>query len=211
LLTQIFSLSQPLLTPTNHSKVVIGNTVHQNLIEWGLQQKVVTIVTDNDATIKKACELLEIKHFPCFAHTINLLVQDALILENLQALLNKCKAIVAFMKQSSTAMAKFKDAQNVAGPVLPIQEVPTRWDSSFLMVERILLIKTELSTVLLGTARAPSPFSAEEINILEELCQLLRPFEKATKNIRWKICHHVARSSHGLANVYGSFLVRKDI
>lgn len=80
-------------------------------------------------------------------------------------------------------MAKFKDAQNVAEPLSLIQEVPTRWDSAFLMIERILRTKTALSTVLLGIAKAPSTFSAEEINSLEELCELLRPFERATKKI----------------------------
>jgi len=38
--------------------------------------KVVSIVTDNDITMRKACDLLAIKHFLCFAHTINLLVQE---------------------------------------------------------------------------------------------------------------------------------------
>lgn len=50
-----------------------------------------------------------------------------------------------------------------------------------LMIERILLTKTTLLTILLGTAKAPSPFTAEEINALEELCQLLWPLKKQRK------------------------------
>ncbi|XP_020803827.1 zinc finger BED domain-containing protein 4-like [Drosophila serrata] len=80
-------------------------------------------------------------------------------------------------------MAKFKDAQMVADPLGLIQEVPTRWNSAFQMMERILQTNGALSIALLGTAKPPAPFSAEEIGVLEEFCSLLRPFEKATKLI----------------------------
>jgi len=133
--------------------------------------------------MKKACEHLQNKHFPCFAHTINLLVQEILKMEVIRPVLTKCKTVVAFIKNSSTAMAKFKDALMVADPLGLIQEVPTRWNSAFEMIERILKTKEALSIALLGTAKAPEPFSADKIDVLDELCSLLRPFEKATKLI----------------------------
>nr|XP_043069341.1 E3 SUMO-protein ligase ZBED1-like [Drosophila bipectinata] len=182
LITAVLSTAS-LLTPTNHSAMNIADTIRQVLNEWKLLHKVVTIVTDNDATMKKACEHLQIKHFPCFAQTINLLVKEILKLEIIRPILTKCKTVVAFMKRSSTAMAKFKDAQMVTPPLGLIQEVPTRWNSAFQMMERILQTNEALSIALLGTAKAPAPFSAEEIGVLEELCSLLRPFEKATKLI----------------------------
>nr|XP_017093875.2 E3 SUMO-protein ligase ZBED1-like [Drosophila bipectinata] len=182
LITAVLSTAS-LLTPTNHSAMNIADTIRQVLNEWKLLHKVVTIVTDNDATMKKACEHFQIKHFPCFAHTINLLVQEILKLEIIRPILTKCKTVVAFMKRSSTAMAKFKDAQMVTPPLGLIQEVPIRWNSAFQMMERILQTNEALSIALLGTAKAPAPFSAEEIGVLEELCSLLRTFEKATKLI----------------------------
>jgi len=59
-----------LVTPTNHSSMNIADA-RQVLNEWGLLHNVVTIVTDSDGTMKKACEHLEIKHFPSFAHMYN--------------------------------------------------------------------------------------------------------------------------------------------
>ncbi|XP_070072653.1 zinc finger BED domain-containing protein 4-like [Drosophila takahashii] len=145
-----------LVTPTNHSAVNIADTLRQILNEWDLLHKVVTIVTDNDVTMKKACQHLEITHFPCFAHTINLLVQEILKMEIIRPILTKCKAVVAFIKRSSTAMAKFREAQMVTDPLGLVQEVPTRWNSAFQMIERILQTKEALSIALLGTAKAPA-------------------------------------------------------
>ncbi|XP_036344463.1 zinc finger BED domain-containing protein 1-like, partial [Rhagoletis pomonella] len=169
-----------LSTSTNHTAANIADSIRVVLTEWGLMGKVVSIVTDNDSTMKKACELLEVKHFPCFAHTVNLLVQDVLKLEILGPILTKCKSIVSFMKRSTTAMAKFKQAQNIESPLGLIQEVSTRWNSAFQIIKRLLETMQALSSVLLCTPKAPVPFSAEEIDILNELTELLSPFQDAT-------------------------------
>jgi len=46
-----------------------------------------------------------------------------------------------------------------------------------------LATKDALTIALLGTAKAPLPFVSEDLEILEELCTLLSPFDKATKRI----------------------------
>lgn len=165
-LTSAVLSTTTLVTPTNHTSNNIAESVKLVLNEWDLYQKVTSIVTDNDATMKKACELLEIRHFPCFAHTINLLAKDILKMDILSPLLTKCKSIVAFMKRSSSAMAKFKNAQDVEPALSLVQEVPTRWNSAFQMMERIFLTNDALSTALLATPRAPVPFSADDIEVM---------------------------------------------
>jgi len=165
LITAVLSTAT-LATPTNHSAANVAESLMQVLSEWGLQKKVVSIVTDNDATMKKACEDMSLKHLPCFAHTINLLVQEILKMEILRPVLTKCKSIVAFIKRSSTTMAKFKVAQNCTDPLTLIQEVPTRWNSAYHMIERILATKDALTIALLGTAKAPLPFVSGDLEIL---------------------------------------------
>lgn len=76
-----------------------------------LKHELSSIVTDNDATMEKACELLEMNHFPCFAHLINLLVQEIFKMDVLATLLGKC--MKAFTKRRSIIMAKFKLAQQI--------------------------------------------------------------------------------------------------
>lgn len=77
--------------------------------EWQISDKVVCVVTDNAANMIKMVEILKIKHLLCFAHTLNLVVQENLNLESIKAILNRCREIVTYMKRSSTATEMFKE------------------------------------------------------------------------------------------------------
>ena len=46
--------------------------------EWQVDGKVVCCVSDNAAKINKAMNIFKWTHHPCLAHTINLIVGDAL-------------------------------------------------------------------------------------------------------------------------------------
>ena len=140
-------------------------------------------MSGNDATMKRACENLKIKNFPCFAHTINLLVQEILKADCLVPLIAKCKKIVSFFKSSTIANEKLKAEQEVEHPYGLIQEVPTRWNSALFMMQRIILINKEISTILLKLPKAPSPLNAEEMEILQEITEILYPFYEATLQV----------------------------
>lgn len=86
-----------------------------------------------------------------------------------------------FFKNSSIAYATFSDDQKKKKPYNLKQECPTRWNSAFYMIERILNTHTAIAKVLLNTPKAVLPLSADEILILEDLKLLLAPFDHATK------------------------------
>ena len=46
--------------------------------EWGIKDKIVAVVTDNAANIQAAVRLAGFKQVSCFAHSLNLVVQNAL-------------------------------------------------------------------------------------------------------------------------------------
>ncbi|XP_032307129.1 E3 SUMO-protein ligase ZBED1-like [Drosophila ananassae] len=171
------------LTPTNHTAANIADTIKSVLSDWSISEKVVCMVSDNDASMKKACESLKYKHLPCVAHTINLLVQDMLKQQFLEDILSRCKTIVAFFKRSSTAYAKFKAAQKAENPYGLIQEMPTRWNSAYEMIKRIIITNEHISVVLAVSHNAPLPLSAEDIDTLKELSLLLAPFADATLSV----------------------------
>lgn len=50
------------------------------LNSWGILNKVTAIVSDSGANIKSAIRLMDIQHIPCTAHKLNLIVQQALYL-----------------------------------------------------------------------------------------------------------------------------------
>ena len=68
--------------------------------EWDVENKVVCCVSDNAANIK-AIKTLKWTHYPCLAHTINLIVRDAL--KVMKPSVDKVKEIVEFFHRSTTA------------------------------------------------------------------------------------------------------------
>ncbi|XP_036343514.1 zinc finger BED domain-containing protein 1-like, partial [Rhagoletis pomonella] len=143
-----------LLTTTNHSADNIANSLRNVLSEWGVLEKVTSIVTDNAASMIKACELLQKRNLPCFAHSLTLIIQDALSQENTKPVIMKCKRIVGYFKSSTIAYEKFKEAQNDKQYSL-LQETPTRWNT-------------------------PQTLTADEIETLKDLVELFGPFHEAT-------------------------------
>ncbi|XP_017484756.1 PREDICTED: zinc finger BED domain-containing protein 1-like [Rhagoletis zephyria] len=160
----------------NHSAENISQSLRKCLNKWNILEKVNYVVTDNAASMLKACELLEKQNLPRFAHSINLVVQDALSTEKVKVILTKCKRIVAYLKSSTIAYARLRKEQGDGKQYSLIQEVPTRSNSAFAMMQRILVIKDAIFSVLLSTPKAPQVFTADEVEQLEDLCLLLGPF-----------------------------------
>ncbi|XP_017491558.1 PREDICTED: zinc finger BED domain-containing protein 1-like [Rhagoletis zephyria] len=57
-----------LLESTNHSAANIAESLRIVLTEWGVLDKVSNVITYNASSMIKACELLQKRHLPCFAH-----------------------------------------------------------------------------------------------------------------------------------------------
>lgn len=176
--------TKKLLNKINHCSQNITDTLREILIEWNILNKTVCIVTDNASSMLKACEILQIRNLPCFAHSINLVVQDVLKVDDviIQDLFTKCKSIVRFFKQSTIANEKFKLAQEGSAYTL-LQETPTRWNSFHFMIERILKTNDAIAKVLLSTTNAPQPFTAEEILVLKDIEKVLAFFQQASEQI----------------------------
>lgn len=112
-----------------HTSENLANALKKIILEWKLDGKILMIISDNAANICKAIkELLKIKHFGWYAHTINLIAQDAL--KQVSKILENVKLIVSHFKRSTSAMSKLIEQQsqlntNKAAKKL-IQDVTTR-------------------------------------------------------------------------------------
>lgn len=104
-----------------------------------------TVVMDNAANAKKALELLELGWCGCYGHMIKLIVKYSLDFPDVCKILAKCRRLVGYFYRSSSLndclmekqMSVFSHEDRYIGHRL-IADVPTRWNSSLDMLERIL-------------------------------------------------------------------------
>jgi hypothetical protein len=74
----------------------------------------VCIVTENAQNMNLAAKMLQIDHLPCFAHTLNLTVEDAIKnTPELESLFQKCRDVVGFFKRSTKAADQLRHEQNL--------------------------------------------------------------------------------------------------
>lgn len=171
--------------PTSHTGENLAEIMTNILTEWKILTKVSAIVTDNGANMVKMCDLLGIRHMPCFAHTLNLTLEDSMKLSQVEDITNKCKAIVKFFKKSSVGWRALKLAQKERNPdstpLKMLQEVSTRWNSTFYMMKRILQLSDVLALVCRKLVQAPDYLTASEEEAVKEVINILEIFEEATK------------------------------
>lgn len=151
--------------------------------EWEIApEKVAAVVTDNAANQTAAIRLTGFTHLPCFAHSLNLVVQDGV--KKIYELRDKVKAIVEFFHRSTLAAEKLKMLQQQMAPesnhVKLKNDVVTRWNSTYDMFRRVLETQQPLSAAIVILHNPVSPLSEADWKVLSEICRLLKPFDAIT-------------------------------
>ncbi len=124
--------------PHPHTKEHIAETICNVLTDANLCTRLSAIVTDGAANVVAAsrliCEKLEQEytinavHFRCAAHTLNLIIQKAIVDEGIQALLTKVRDVVGLIKYSSKQMQKLWALMGPGEQVALELDVKTRLD-----------------------------------------------------------------------------------
>ncbi|CAH2095690.1 unnamed protein product [Euphydryas editha] len=120
-----------------HSGELLSRHLKNTIELWGLTGKVMLAITDNAKNIVNAINLLGLRHFGCYAHTINLVVED--VLKIVKEHLDKIKNVETYFKRSASAtekLLKYQTQQQVSTPKKLKQSVPTRWNSTYFMLQR---------------------------------------------------------------------------
>ncbi|CAG5023650.1 unnamed protein product [Parnassius apollo] len=98
---------------------------------------------------------------------------------------SKCEAITTDNAQTMINTAAKLHIRHIPcfAHTLNLTEVPTRWNSAYHMLQRIVTMKTELTLALNECNRAPPGVNADEYLIIQETIQILEPFDLATTKI----------------------------
>lgn len=111
------------------------------------------------------------KRISCFSHTLQLVVRKFDSVRSLQRAIASAHKLVKKVNKSVKATKKLVS-------LMLISDCPTRWNSSFLLIERLIAVKTELSQVLVELGW--DGLQNSEWKVLEHIHYLLEPFAKYT-------------------------------
>ncbi|XP_076301646.1 zinc finger BED domain-containing protein 4-like [Lasioglossum baleicum] len=172
----------------SHTGEHIHSFLKNTLREWNLHNEEFNIffVTDNAANIVKAIRLNRTwERIPCFAHTLQLVIKDAIKpCSELVTLLTKCRRIVRYFHRSSAANQKLKREQLAQypgrTPLKLIIDCETRWNSQYDMLNRLMNVRRALHTVLCEP-RMPDAITSREWAEIEEYSTCLKLFKEATE------------------------------
>ena len=182
-----FTLHQTTLNassiPGSHTGEAMHLEFNKMLSDWDLQKEQVHVVLrDNASNAKAAFNLAGVDHQGCFVHTIQLVVHDAIKEQrSVNDMLSISRRIAGKFSHSQLANSNLQKIQKSQG--LPehhiIQDVPTRWNSTFYMLERI--VSQKLALVEFASTYECDSMTANQWKLAQTVLETLRPFEVLTR------------------------------
>lgn len=170
-----------------HTGEYIKTQIMNLVSDWEIKEKIVACVTDNAANMKAAVRLTGFEHFPCVAHSINLVVRAALREDDININIKKIKAIVEYFHRSPVASKKLSSLQEQLRPrqkpLKLIMDVATRWNSTLDMFERLLVLQEPLVATLGMLHNPVENLSEYEWQVLPQIIQVLKPFKELTEEV----------------------------
>ena len=177
------------ITSDRHTGVNIARELKKIVDEFGLGG-VIALVTDNASNMVTAAEEGGYTRQPCVSHTLQLCINDSLRQQTVTKAVATAKRLVGHFSHSALATQALHDHQRKMGvnrPLSLIQDVATRWNSTFLMVERLLKLRVSIYGVLYqdgiisSTDRAQFDLKDSVWKLLEDMLVVLEPFKEATE------------------------------
>lgn len=175
-----------------HSGIELANKVFECLKDWGIDRKVFSLTLDNALANDNMKKLLkeqlclqnsllcagEFFHVRCSAHILNPIVQKGLKVTSVA--LSKIRESIKYVKASEGRMIHFKDCVkqvgNIDTKVGLRMDVPTRWNSTFAMLESAIKYRRAFVKLSLTDSHFVHCPTTEEWMRGEVMCDFLRPF-----------------------------------
>lgn len=169
----------------NHTGAYLASKLNEAIATWGIEGKIHSGIRDNASNMISTMRIAEINDFGCFSHTLQLVVKDALFLQtSVEYVVKKSRKIVSHFKHSEQAcrnLIQFQKSCDVPQHAL-IQDVETRWNSTYLMLARLSEQRKAINLYFLERGGIEN-LSKQEWELVERLVDVLKPFYDATLEI----------------------------
>ena len=167
-----------------HTAANIAELLQKMIDKWSLQDRIHVLLRDNAASMIKAMDDSHFPSFGCVSHTLQLCINKALkVLRAVEDIVSNCRRIAAHFSKSTLAKHKLQKLQK--SQQLPqhsiIQDITTRWNSTFYMMERIK--EQKMALVTYAADNDIPTLTQHQWSLVDKVVALLDPFEQVTKQL----------------------------
>lgn len=182
--------------PPPHDGQNVGEKLISFLQEWGIERKIFTLTLDNASYNNGVVDLLknhlrlknslvcdgQFIHVRCGAHILNLVIQSGL--KSIDGSVEKIRESVKYVRGSEMRAMKFAECVSQLGLKVSkklVQDMPVRWNSTYLMLESAILHKLAFQQLKIVDVNYKWCPSYEEWERVEKIAMFLRPFYEMTE------------------------------
>uniref|UniRef100_A0A8C5MY44 BED-type domain-containing protein n=1 Tax=Leptobrachium leishanense TaxID=445787 RepID=A0A8C5MY44_9ANUR len=170
----------------SHTGQAIATMLEEMFETWAIPKSSVhVVVRDNAKNMIKGMEDAGLPSISCVAHTLQLAVSEGLLSQrSIADAVGVGRKIIGHFKHSNLAYSRLQDIQIQLGqPVKRLQQdVPTRWNSTFYMLQSLIEQKRAFG-VYASEYELPVTISANQWNLMEKVLNILAPFEELTRQM----------------------------
>ena len=176
---------------SSHTGENMARWVESECDKWGITEEVGVVTTDTASNMLKMMDYLPIHflHGGCLNHIIQLVIKDELLEKaSIKNLIKACRHICTYSNQSvqlsQFILAKQIEAGKDKSQCLNlVQDVVTRWNSTFLMLQRFIILQPVIRDVLLDQQwqrKLDTRITNADWSLMEKVVMVLKVFYEAT-------------------------------
>ena len=169
----------------SHTGEAIANEIYRVLSEFGLENKIIAMITDNASNMVSCAKNLNIKlehntiiHYRCVAHILNLIVTAGL--DVIKTPIKKLRKLVKVIRKSAKILEELERLSDKKF-LRPIIDCKIRWNSTYKMINRVCILKENIQMLAVKFPNLNDYLPTQmEWELFFELDQFLEIFNKAT-------------------------------
>ena len=192
------------LESSKHTGKVMATKLYECLVDFGIERKIIALVSDNASSMYKLAEQLESlipsfdsyeNHIGCVNHILNLAVKNGLKAVGLRdeddginiqfeaaSIIDKIRQLAKYVRSSPQRRQQFLSIVDTeeGHRLILIKDVTTRWNSVYAMLARALRLQKAIKIFISINDLRDFEITEDEWHPTEAIVQLLQTFNDLT-------------------------------